>query len=339
MELSVVVATYNRKDSLLRLLRALAHQSLDPKRFEVIVVNDGSEDGTYQALAGLEVPYSLHVVDQANQGQAAARQNGALEATGEILLFLDDDMDPCAELFLEHVKVHERAKEAVVLGHIKAPPPSFPRPNFVWYEEQFLARLYENIQKRAIEPCWEHFYTGNVSIPRKFFWEAGGFDATLQRSEDIELGYRLSERKLNFYFAPKAETIHYSDHRSFPSWLNTAYQDGVFRVRMFKKLNLLPPSHPVMEYHNRHRLSRLMLQISIGSDSVRNWLSEVLRLCGDTLSFLHLKRLSYYAYSAIHTINYFAGIRDEMGGLKEFVRGVQHSRFLIGPECEVDRKF
>jgi glycosyltransferase involved in cell wall biosynthesis len=48
VELSVVIATYNRKDSLLRLLTALAHQSLDPERFEIIVVSDGSEDGTCQ---------------------------------------------------------------------------------------------------------------------------------------------------------------------------------------------------------------------------------------------------------------------------------------------------
>ena len=339
LKLSVVIATYNRKDSLLRLLLALVRQSLDPKRFEVIVVNDGSEDGTHRALAALELPYSLHVIHQGNQGQAAARQNGSLKATGEILLFLDDDMEPCTELLLEHLKIHEKDRETVVLGHIKAPPPNFPRPNFVWYEEQLLARLYENIQKGAIKPCWEHFYTGNVSVPRKFFWEVGGFDVTMRRTEDMELGYRLSERKLDFSFAPKAETIHYSDHRSFPSWLNTAYQDGVFRVRAFKKLNLPPSSQPVVQYHKRHSLNRLMLQISIGSNSVRKWLSEVLRIGGDTLSFLHLRRLSYYAYSAIHTINYFAGIRDEMGGLKEFVRGVHHSRPLTGLKSQAKREF
>jgi glycosyltransferase involved in cell wall biosynthesis len=332
LKLSVVIATYNRRDSLLRLLLSLARQSLDPKRFEVIVVNDGSEDGTDQALAALDVSYPLHVIHQANQGQAAARQNGALKATGEILLFVDDDMDPCPKLLSEHLQIHEKDNEKVVLGHIKAPPPSLPRPNFVWYEEQFLARLYENIQKRAIEPCWEHFYTGNVSIPRKSLLEVGGFDMTMERSEDVELGYRLSGRKINFYFAPEAETIHYSYHRSFPSWLNTAYQDGVFRVRMFKKLNLFPPSDLVAEYHHRHPLSRLMIQISIGSDSVRWWLSQALRICGDFSSYLYFRRLSYYAYSAIYTINYFAGIRDEIGGLKEFARGVQRNRFLNSSE-------
>jgi glycosyltransferase involved in cell wall biosynthesis len=332
LKLSVVIATYNRRDSLLRLLRSLVCQSLDRKMFEVIVVNDGSADGTDQALAALEVSYPLHVIHQANQGRAVARQNGALQATGEILLFVDDDMDPCPKLLSEHLHLHEKDKEAVVLGHIKAPPLSLPRPNFVRYEEQFLARLYENIQKRAIEPCWVHFYTGNVSIPRNSLLEAGGFDVTMQRSEDVELGYRLSRKKINFYFAPEAKSIHYSDHRSFPSWLNTAYLDGVFRARMVKKLNLLPASHLVMEYHQRHPLSRLMLQISIGSDTVRWWLSQALRICGDFSSYLYFRSLSYYAYSAIYTINYFAGIRDEIGGLQEFARGVQRSRFLNSPD-------
>jgi glycosyltransferase involved in cell wall biosynthesis len=335
LKLSVVIATYNRRDSLLRLLLSLACQSLDPKGFEVIVVNDGSEDGTDQALAALEVSYPLHVIHQANQGQTVARQNGALKATGEILLFLDDDMDPCPKLLAEHLQIHGK-DEAVVLGHIKAPTPSFNRPNFVWYEEQFLARLYESIQTRAIKPCWKHFYTGNVSMPRKSFLAAGGFDATMQRGEDVELGYRLSGKNIHFYFASKAETIHYSDHGSFLSWLKTAYHDGIFRIRMFKKLNVVSHSHPVMEYHRRHPLSRLMLRFSIGSDSVRKWLSQVLRICGDTLFFLHCKRLCYYAYSAIYTINYFAGIRDEMGGLTEFTRELQHG-CLNGSECELDR--
>jgi GT2 family glycosyltransferase len=321
--LSVVIATYNRKDSLLRLLATLAYQSLDPKKFEVIVVNDGSTDGTARALETLDTPYPLVVINQTNQGQAAARQQGARRATGKVLLFLDDDMDPCPGLFLEHVKMHEKAKEAVVLGHIKAPPADYPRPNFVRYEEEFFARLYGNIQTGAVKPCWEHFYTGNVSVPRGLFWEVGGFDVTMQRGEDIELGYRLSERRVEFYFAPQAETLHYSDHRSFSSWMQTAYQDGAFRVRAFKKLNLPPSSHPVVHYYTRHPLSRLVLRISIGNDGVRRWLSEILRICGDILFFLRFPGLTYYAYSAIHTINYFAGVRDEMGGLGEFMRGLQ----------------
>jgi glycosyltransferase involved in cell wall biosynthesis len=323
VKLSVVIASHNRKDSLVRLLRTLTHQSLHPRMFEVIVVNDGSEDGTDQALAGLDVSYSLNVVHQANQGQAAARQNGVVKAAGKILLFLDDDMDPSPELLLEHLKIHENDKETVVLGHIKAPPSDFPRPNFVRYEEQSLAHLYEEIQKNPRKPRWQHFYAGNVSIARKFFWEVGGFDVTLQRNEDLELGYRLSERKLNFYFAPNAETIHYSDHSSFPAWIKRAYQDGVFRVRTFEKLNLLSLSHPVVHYYKRHPLNRLMVQVSIRSDGLRKWLSEILKICGDVSFSLRLKRLSYYAYSAIHTINYFAGVRDEMGGLKEFIRRLQ----------------
>jgi GT2 family glycosyltransferase len=303
------------------------------------VVSDGSEDGTCQALEALEVPYSLQIIHQANQGQAAARQHGVLKAVGEILLFLDDDMDPCPELLSEHLQVHEKDKAAVVLGHIKAPPPSFPHPVFVRYEERLLANLYENIQKGTKKPCWEHFYTGNVSVPQKFFWEVGGFDVTMRRNEDVELGYRLSARKLDFYFAPKAVTIHYSDHWSFPSWLAKAYQDGLFRARTFKKSSLPASSHPVVDYYKRHPLNRLMLHISIGSDGLRQWLSKVLRICGDILFSLHLRRLSYYAYSAIHTINYFAGIRDEMGGLQEFIRGLQNRRLSYGSDCSANKNF
>src|SRR5215467_12434680 len=179
MLVSVVIATHNRKHSLLRLLTALSRQCFAPESYEVIVVNDGSEDGTDEVLATLDVPYLIRIVRQRNQGQAAARQQGAVNATGEILLFLDDDMDVCPELLAEHVKIHKQNQKAVVLGHIKTPPPNFPRPNFVRYQEQLLARLYERIQENGLRPGWEHFYTGNASVPQKFFWEVGGFDVTM----------------------------------------------------------------------------------------------------------------------------------------------------------------
>jgi glycosyltransferase involved in cell wall biosynthesis len=101
---SVIIPTYNRVNSLRRTLDSLAQQTYPAVRFEVIVVDDGSTDTTPEIrdLAPLPVRYYR----QGNQGAAAARNAGAVEARGELLVFLDDD-----------VIVHECFLDALVAGH------------------------------------------------------------------------------------------------------------------------------------------------------------------------------------------------------------------------------
>ncbi len=87
---SIVVPTHNRREVLVRTLTAL----MDVERHwpcEVIVVDDGSSDGSADAARSVAIGYRLRVVEQENRGAAAARNRGAREAVGEVLLFLDVD--------------------------------------------------------------------------------------------------------------------------------------------------------------------------------------------------------------------------------------------------------
>jgi glycosyltransferase involved in cell wall biosynthesis len=88
---SIIIPTYNRKDNLVRILESLKDQTASPGDFEVIVVDDGSTDDS-SAVAGLAFPFSLRYLRQANLGSAAARNAGAELASGDLLIFLDDDM-------------------------------------------------------------------------------------------------------------------------------------------------------------------------------------------------------------------------------------------------------
>src|SRR5512136_380101 len=89
--MSVIVPTYNRRNSLQRLLESLSHQSVLPNEFEVIVIDDGSEESSPDLLTGI-YPFSLHWVSQKNQGATSSRNNGALLSKGEVLVFVDDDI-------------------------------------------------------------------------------------------------------------------------------------------------------------------------------------------------------------------------------------------------------
>ena len=101
---SVIVPTHQRRERVVHNVEALAGQEL--ASFEAIVVVDGSTDGTAAALRELDLPFPLTVVEQDNQGAAEARNAGARAAVGEILLFLDDDMEAAPSLLAEHDRSH-----------------------------------------------------------------------------------------------------------------------------------------------------------------------------------------------------------------------------------------
>src|SRR5882724_11393662 len=98
IRLSVVVPTYNRRDRLARVLAALERQNTPASQFEVVVVDDGSTDGTSDWLASFKCSYALQRVQLTNGGPARARNVGVERAAGEIVLFIDDDVEPTPEL-------------------------------------------------------------------------------------------------------------------------------------------------------------------------------------------------------------------------------------------------
>src|SRR5215813_8372071 len=110
VELSVVIPTYNRAESLRRCLLALGQQTQSAADFEVIVVVDGSSDGTCAMLERLSTPYQLVVIEQQpNQGAAVARNRGAERASGKYCLFLDDDIVAGPALIAEHLAGQRRS--------------------------------------------------------------------------------------------------------------------------------------------------------------------------------------------------------------------------------------
>jgi glycosyltransferase involved in cell wall biosynthesis/peptidoglycan/xylan/chitin deacetylase (PgdA/CDA1 family) len=204
--ISVVVPTYQRRELVLAGVRALAEQSFD-RPYEVIVAVDGSSDGSTAALRGLAVPFPLTVLEQSNAGASSARNLGARQARGDILLFLDDDMEADPHLLAEHDRLHGEGADAV-LGHMPLHPGSAPTAISAavgdWSEER-LARL----SRPGAELTLHDLLTGQLSVSADVFRALGGFDLAFTRggsfgNEDVDFGHRLLRAGYDVRFNPRA---------------------------------------------------------------------------------------------------------------------------------------
>jgi glycosyltransferase involved in cell wall biosynthesis len=101
-ELSVVIPTHNRREFLRACLDSFEQQSAPAGSFEVVVVIDGSTDGTAEMLSEFAPSFELSVLTQPQAGASAARNAGAADARARVLLFVDDDMTASSS----HVAAH-----------------------------------------------------------------------------------------------------------------------------------------------------------------------------------------------------------------------------------------
>lgn len=309
--ISVVVPTFERRASLARLLEALNEQTRVGD-MEVIVVDDGSRDDTAAWLARFQPRYPLRVLEQAHGGPGAARNRGIAEARGELIVFLDDDVVPEPDLIAGHMAAHNAAPNSVVCGPM-LPPAGWARPAWIRWEEQKLVDQYV-LMTRGVYTCtYRQFFTGNASLLRAPLLTAGGFDPSFARAEDVELGYRLHLAGLGFVFEPAARVWHYPQ-RSFAAWRQAAYRYGQADVRMHRNLGGPQLDIACREFHSRHRLSRTLVRLCMGSTARFRGATFGLAFMTRAANRRGLHRIADAALSGLFSLCYWQGASDALGG-------------------------
>ena len=202
---SVVIPTHQRRSLVIAAVLSLAQQDFAGCH-EVIVVIDGSTDGSAEALRALRVPFRLTVVEQANTGAARARNVGAARALGEVLVFMDDDMEADTALLTEHDRL-QREGWSVVSGHMALHPEStgFLSTAVGSWSDDRLKRL--SASESPLD--FGEILTGQVSIERGLFNAIGGFDERFTDggsygNDDLDFRARLLEHGARATFAPRA---------------------------------------------------------------------------------------------------------------------------------------
>jgi glycosyltransferase involved in cell wall biosynthesis len=313
---SVVIPTYNRLGRLRHVIAALEQQAYPSEAYEVIVISDGSTDGTDTYLEALRSKMRLQWFSQANKGPAAARNAGIRKAGGEFIIFIDDDVVAEPQLLQEHARSHHEAgKDVVVLGPLLSPD-GFEMAPWVRWEQEMLMKQYRALLRGDWPATARQFYTGNASLRRSHILAAGGFDESFRRAEDVELAYRLANNGLDFVFNIKAEGMHFAE-RSFRAWLDAAQTYGRNDVIFARDRNqqwLLSAIR--REFRDRHFLIRSLVRLCSGRSWLTGMASSALKRAADAATLIGVSDIERFAYSGLFNLHYYNGLLNELGDVQ-----------------------
>jgi hypothetical protein len=191
--MTVAVASHQRREPLLRLLRALDEQAVATlalaRDLQVVAVIDGSTDGSREAVEAERWHLPVQVHWQPNRGLASARNVGLAAAGDGLVWFLDDDLVPSPGLLERHRRAHSGDPPAVLVGACRIPPDAGAPPLLLeWWDE-----FHADLERAGRIDRFDRFTAANASGPASIFRDAGGFDDSFitYGLEDYELGVRL----------------------------------------------------------------------------------------------------------------------------------------------------
>ena len=237
MELSVVVPTYNRIDTLRVVLPSLLDQTLSAGAYEIVIADSQSTDGTAQYVLGLGSEAGQHrvrYIPGPYGGRASARNAGVEAAHGRFVLFTDADIIASPDLLERHLACHGLAPD-LRLGVVGC---ELQVRSLDDYRRQ---RDHPEVRQPLHKPSrrrltWLYFLTGNASVSRDDLRGVGAFDEafTGYGHEDLELGYRLQKSGVEIRYEPRAINYHWHPV-GYDEQIGRMELAGVSTVRFYRK--------------------------------------------------------------------------------------------------------
>ena len=246
VSVSVVIPAYNAAATLAECLTALNQQTLACSSYEVIVVDDGSGDGT----DGIAAMHGAIVLRQRNRGAAAARNAGIVAARADIILFTDSDCAPATD-WIEQM-----------LAPLRNPCIAGSKGVYRTRQRSLAARFIQIEYEDRYDHTLRCEYVDLVDTyaacyRRDALLAGGGFDPRFRRLQDQELSFRMAEAGYKMAFCPRAAVYHHHPE----SW--RAYAQKKARIGYWKTFVLR--LHPGKAQRDSHTPASVKLQMLLAA--------------------------------------------------------------------------
>jgi GT2 family glycosyltransferase len=235
IKFTIVIATYNRSRLLAETLESISTYVGDLEQisnYQIIVVNNNSQDDTEAIVSSFLVRMpQLIVIDELKQGLSYARNTGIAYSKGEIVIFLDDDVELEVGWIEQLLLPFTDSSVGVVGGRVMAYGQQ-GLPDWLPREYNYLASVFDPVD----EPCELKKVMGaNFAVRKKIFDSVGGFDSRLGRKgnkllggEEVELFIRIRNAGYKIFYTPYSTVLHKISIKLNPEYIEDyAYWLGV----------------------------------------------------------------------------------------------------------------
>lgn len=273
-DISVVIPTVNRGKILRRVIEGLIKQTYPADRFEVVIVDDNSTDGTQDTVKELrQIHNNIRYIKQlpGKKGPAAANNLGIRNAAGDFILFINDDVIPDMHMLEEHMKYHNKYQNITVQGKVI---------NTSSLDE--LGKRHDGYSGGYGKLSFGYFTTWNCSIRKELLIKAGMFDEDFINLcwEDVELGLRLRKLGIRQKYNGKAFGYHYRSEFSMKQ-LGRVREKS---INMGKNAMIYYKKHPNLEVkistqsfwlpYTLHGIIKFAIYIA-GKERLVDWLNSL----------------------------------------------------------------
>jgi glycosyltransferase involved in cell wall biosynthesis len=243
VKLSVIIPTYNGAEKILHLLKSLQQQTVSD--FETVVVIDGSTDNTLSRIKQEPLHLKdLKIIEQENKGRAATRNRGANEASGDLLIFFDDDIEPMSDVIELIIQHHHNFPGSILNGLIRMDNRNLEN-DFYSYRNYIENKWESNLRKDTFHQITldNYYFTSSMlSLPTSLFVSLKGFDERLLDSEDFDFCIRALRKGVPIWLNKSIFAWH-RDFISFGKYIQRQKEYKKSRVHLaairpdFVKLN------------------------------------------------------------------------------------------------------
>ena len=249
MKISIIMPTYNKLSRLSLSLKSLCEQTMSKEDFQVVLVDDGSSMDVHSLYEAYASQMNIKLIRIEHLGRSVARNTAIEHADGELIVFTDDDAICDYDFLKKHWEHHLKYKDSVLLGK---------RKKVFWVEESIkklesdegscmksvgnsrvredtyevvTRKIFHGTSKCLYDIVWICSITANMSVPKSYLMEIGKFETIYQcwGLEDIDLGYRLKQYGLDFYYDANILNYHMEHSRNRKQMLD----DIVRNMRLF----------------------------------------------------------------------------------------------------------